>query len=274
MPELRIFDVHQHLPEHIPNIQTEQALIQRDLDYRLRVMDKHRIQAGAIMASLLYDRPNGVADTRRMNDYVAWYRDRHRDRFPVGIGTVEPIHGLEQGLLEINRIATELKLDGLVWHNHFAGMALDHYRMVAFVNALGDLGLPAFVHVREPYEHETPTRLENLAQRAPATAIVAMGVMTGAQRLGELHGVGERCPNVVFETSLVWPLNNWIDRFVEFFGSQRVIFGTDLHYHEAPSYRHPPGLADVLESDKLTDDDRENILWANAARLFPLPLYT
>ena len=269
MPELRVFDVHQHLPEHIPNTERELGLVQRDVDYRLRVMDKHGIEAAAIMASLLYDRPNGVADTRRMNDYVAWYRDRHPDRFPVAIGTVDPMQGLEAGLVEISRATSELKLDGLVWHNHFAGTSLDNYKMVAFVNALADAGLPAFVHVREPYEHETPTRLENLAKRCPTATIIAMGVMTGAQRLGELRAIGERNPNVVFETSLVWPLNNWIDRFVEFFGSERVIFGTDLHFHETASYRHPPGLADILESDKLTEEDRHNILWGNAARLLP-----
>jgi len=162
----------------------------------------------------------------------------------------------------------ELKLDGCVWHHHFSGTSIDDRRMTPFLQTLARHGKPALIHVRG-YSHETTFAFENLARRVPECTIVAMCPMNGLQQMRELQGVGERCPNIMFNTSLVWPLNHWIERFTSWFGSQRIIFGSDVHYHEKPSYIRPPGLDEVLTSDELSDQDKRNILWDNAERLFP-----
>jgi predicted TIM-barrel fold metal-dependent hydrolase len=265
----RIFDLHQHVQETMRPLPGGGYDVEADLKYRLGIMDQHGIRAGALLASLLYERPDGIKDTRRMNDFVAWYRDFDRDRHPVAIGTVEPIYGEAVGVAEIERMATELKLDGCVWHHHFQGVDIDDRRMAPFLRTLARYNLPALIHVRG-YSHESTWSLENLARRVPEATIIAMCPMNGLQQMRELQGVGERCPNIMFNTSLLWPLNNWIERFTQWFGSERIIFGTDLHYHPKPSYLRPPGLDQILVSEELSDEDKRNILWRNAERLFPV----
>ena len=44
-----------------------------------------------------------------------------------------------------------------------------------------------------------------------------------------------------------------------------------MHFEARRIWRYPPGLQDILESDRLTDMDRENILWRNAERVFGVP---
>ncbi|HLF77121.1 MAG TPA: amidohydrolase family protein [Dehalococcoidia bacterium] len=265
----RIFDLHQHVQETIRPQPEGGYDIEEDLRYRLQIMDKHGIRTGALLASLLYERPEGIKDTRRMNDFVAWYRDNHRDRFPVGIGTVDPLQGEAAGVAELERMATELRLQGAVWHHHFSGVDIADRRMGPFLRTLAKHNLPALIHVRG-YSHESTWSLETLAKRVPEATIIAMCPMNGLQQMRELQGVGERCPNIMFNTSLLWPLNNWIERFTQWFGSERIIFGTDLHFHPKPSYLRPPGLDQILVSQELNDEDKRNILWRNAERLFPV----
>ncbi len=271
MPDFRIFDIHQHVQEHIPDHADgtyDRHLYEIDRDFRLGAMDDNGVRAGAILASLLYERPYGVADTRRMNNYVAWYRDQNRYRWPVAVGTVEPIFGADAGIAEIERMVGELGMDGCVWHHHFAGVGIDDRRMTPFLQTLALLGKVAFIHVRG-YSHETTFALETLAKRVPECTIVTLCPMNGLQQMRELRGVGERCPNIMFNTSLLWPLNHWVDTFASWFGSERIIFGTDLHYHAKRGYSRPPGLDDILNSEDLTEQDKRNILWDNAQRLFP-----
>jgi predicted TIM-barrel fold metal-dependent hydrolase len=76
---------------------------------------------------------------------------------------------------------------------------------------------------------------------------------------------------VVFETACVFPLGRILEEFVSRFGSERLVFGTDL-YLSPPMYNHPHVLYEVLEAPSLTEQDRHNIFWNTARRLFGLPL--
>ena len=63
----------------------------------------------------------GLLDTIAMNDRVAHYRDRYSERFPVAFGTVDPLQGMENGMREIERMATSLSLQGVSWHHRMQG---------------------------------------------------------------------------------------------------------------------------------------------------------
>src|SRR4029450_12297350 len=116
---------------HIPDDLFDRPLpdggfdVAADLASRLDLMDRSGVTASVLMAPPLYERPHGVADTRRVNDCVAWYRDQHSLRFTAALGTVEPFHGRDVGLDEIRRAATELKLNGVVWDHYRQGTAID-----------------------------------------------------------------------------------------------------------------------------------------------------
>jgi predicted TIM-barrel fold metal-dependent hydrolase len=267
----RVFDTHSHVHERLFGTKREDGSydVAADADYRLGVMKRTGVHACIVMANHVYERPNGIADTRRMNDFVAWYRDAYPDQFPVAIGTVEPLYGIEAGLAEINRMAAELKLDGVTWHHMFHGASMADARMVAFAQELGRLRLPAFLHFNGETVLEAPYGLETLARKAPDTTFVALSSLFSGQSIADMRSIGQRCPNVIFETSFSRPIGRVIEQFAQTFGSERVIFGTDMVPYAARIYRQAPGLVDILESDLLSDDDKRNILWGNAARLFP-----
>ena len=143
----QIFDLHSHVNEGL----MKRALpdggydVADDVRYRLGIMRRANVRACGLMSNHVYERPQGIVQTRQMNDFVAWYRDTHRDVFPVSIGGVEPIYGVQVGAAEIRRMATELRLDGVVWHHHFHGTDLDEPRMFALIEELERHRLPAFL---------------------------------------------------------------------------------------------------------------------------------
>lgn len=267
--DFRIFDGHAHLLPAQRMASGNSYDVAEDLAFRLALMEKCGITATVAMAANSYERPHGAADTRSQNDFAAWYRDAHPDRFPVALGTVEPNQGLDEGLAELHRIKHELKLDGVVWHNHFSGAYMDDARMVAFAQELAKLDLPACVHLNIEGLHESATFLGSLALKSPDTTIVALGAFSGHRNLHDMHDVAVRCPNVLFDTSLLWPIGQTHLEFAETYGSERVIFGTDMHFIPRHMYNYPVGLLDILVTDRLTDSDRENILWNNAVRIYP-----
>jgi len=119
MKKFKIFDIHQHIGSlDIGGGEGGSNIWKSDEDYakRVELLDKFGIQGAAIMPSSQYLRPNGISDTCAMNDLVAEYRNRYRDRFPVAMGTVEPLNGEDAGIREIRRIVEKLRLNGVVWH--------------------------------------------------------------------------------------------------------------------------------------------------------------
>jgi predicted TIM-barrel fold metal-dependent hydrolase len=268
-PPCPIFDVHAHLLASPPPLPGGGYDVASDMAYRLEVMRKWSVRATVLMAPYLYTQDQGIADTRKQNTFVAWYRDHHRTFFPVGIGTVEPNQGLDEGITEIRRMKHELALDGLVFHNHYQGAGIADRRVVAFARECGDLGMPVFVHTLIPDTLETAAGVESLALQAPATTIVALGAFSVERVRSELQTVAKRCPNVMFETSYLNQMGKTIAAYCRLIGSERVLFGSDMDSDDSTMYLYPAGLIDVLESDQLSTADRQYILWSNAARLFP-----
>ncbi|HEY2596793.1 MAG TPA: amidohydrolase family protein [Chloroflexota bacterium] len=247
-----VFDVHAHLaaPTAAP------ALIE--------AMDRVGVSASTAMVDHDYEWPNGVADTRRVNDLLAAARASHPRRLPVALGTVEPFHGSEACLAEIDRLTSELHLDGMVWDHHAQGTGIDDQRMVAFAKVLAERGLPAFVHVNALDLREGPSRVESLARRVPEATIVALGALGTLQREWELSRIASACPNLLFDTTVSVPMGP-IEAYVDTLGASRILFGTDLGTQPARA----PMLEEIVESGRLSDADKGLILWGNAARLFP-----
>jgi predicted TIM-barrel fold metal-dependent hydrolase len=267
-PPCPIFDVHAHLLAAPPKQAGGGYDIEADFAYRLAVMRKWSIRATALMAPYLYEQTHGLADTRRQNDYVAWYRDTHRALFPVGIGTVEPNQGAEEGIAEIRRMRHELRLDGVVFHTHYQGTGIGG--LAPFARECGELGMPVFVHTVIPDTLELPSGVESLALAAPNTRIVVLGAFSVERIRSELLTIGQRFPNLMFESSYLNQMGETIASYSRTLGSQRVLYGSDMDSDDSTMYLYPAGLIDVLESDQLSEEDRKNILWANAARMFPV----
>lgn len=126
---MEIFDIHHHLGSLTGgSLQEGDGWQDRDYANRVRIMDANGVSQSAILAATGYIQADGIKDTMRSNDVVAAYQKRDPQRFPVACGIVEPLHGA-RSIGELERIKHELGLNGVVWHNRFQGVAVDHSLM-------------------------------------------------------------------------------------------------------------------------------------------------
>ena len=268
--KMKVFDVHQHLGALDVVLGQGPGMDLNDMqllgERHAAHLDRFGMSCAAMMPMLSYERPNGIVDTQAVNDRMAEFRAANRERFPVALGTVEPLYGVDACLEELRRIAEDLRLDGVAWHNRFQGTSLGDRRMHALVEPLADYGLPAFVHVMSESTLEAPWALEELARAHPEVTFVACDAFSGITQTKYIEGVAERCPNVMFDTAMCIPLGRPLEIFVRKFGADRLMFGTDV-YTEPDLYAHCQVL-DELRASELDDQALERILWGNAASLF------
>jgi predicted TIM-barrel fold metal-dependent hydrolase len=272
MTKFNVFDIHQHVGSlDIGGREAGSVVWKSDEDYakRVQILDKFGVRAAAVMPSSQYLRPNGIPDTCAMNDLVADYRNRYRGRFPVAMGTVEPLYGEEAGVREIRRIAEKLRLDGIVWHHRYQGTFINDRRMHAFLQVMAEYHLPAFIHVFAESTMEAPWGVEALAEKHPHVTFIALDAFSGNTQTQYMIAIAKRCPNVLLETGVTFPLGRIIEEAVVNLGSERLLFGTDLYL--APlMYLYPDVMHQILEAPTLTDQDKQNIFWNNASKLFRL----
>src|SRR4029453_1367660 len=121
-----VFDVHHHVGRAFDALGGElddgasdvAAIARRELTERLRIMDEGGVRQALVIPGHGYLRPNGVADTRRVNNEIAAYRDAMPDRFPAACGIVEPRDG-PHAFAEIERAKCDLGLVALSFHTRF-----------------------------------------------------------------------------------------------------------------------------------------------------------
>ncbi|CAO3363382.1 amidohydrolase family protein [Azospirillum palustre] len=238
-----------------------------DAEQRIAFMDRHGIAQALLMPSNGYQAPNGIADTRRVNDSVAEYRDRWSDRFPAALATVSPLEG-DAALDEIDRCIQVLGMKGIVWHHRFQGCAIDHPRMDALLERVRHHGVPAFIHIIGDSKLESPWKLEVLAERFRDVQFVALDAFSSPDFAHWMPHIARRHPNILFDTGVMVPVSHMIERFVREAGAHRLLLGTDF-YSSPKLFSVPFPLLEILASD-LTDGDCAEILGGNARRLLGL----
>jgi uncharacterized protein len=264
---MEIFDIHHHLGSLTGgSLQTEAGWQDRDYHNRVRIMETNEIVMSAILAATGYIQADGIKDTMRCNDTVAAYRKRDPKRFPVASGTVEPLHGT-RSLDELERMKHELQLEGVVWHNRFQGVAIDHQLMRPLLKKVSELGLVPLIHTNAESNMEAVWRLERLAQEFPELNFVAMDALTTNVNSQLALDIAKRTPNILFDTAHVRS-STYIRQFVETAGSHRLVFGSLFYSHPA-SYERCATIEEVRGA-RISDEDMANILSLNAKRLFKL----
>jgi len=264
---MEIFDIHHHLGSLTGgSLQEGDGWQDRDYNNRVRIMEANGVTMSAILAATGYIQADGIKDTMRSNDTVAAYRKRDPKRFPVACGIVEPLHGT-RSLAELERIKHELHLEGVVWHNRFQGVAIDHQLMRPLMKKVSELKLVPVVHTNAESNTEGVWRLERLALEFPETTFVALDALTTNVNSQLVLEIAKRTPNILFDTAHVRS-PGYVRQFVETVGSQRLVFGSLFYSHPA-SYEHCSTLEEVKRA-QISDQDMTNILWLNAKGLFRL----
>jgi len=265
---MEIFDIHHHLGSLTGgSLQEEPGWQDKDYNNRVRIMQANGVTKSAILAATGYIQADGIKDTMRSNDAVAAYRKRDPERFPVACGTVEPLHGI-RSIAELERMKHELHLEGVVWHNRFQGVAIDHQLMRPLLKKVSELQLVPLVHSNAESNMEAVWRLERLALEFPEITFVSMDALTTNVNSQLALDIAKRTHNILFDTAHVRG-SGYVRQFVETVGSRRLIFGS-LFYSYPASYEHCATLHEIKEA-RITDEDKANILSLNAKSLFGLP---
>jgi predicted TIM-barrel fold metal-dependent hydrolase len=268
----RVLDVHQHVGSLVVHADDEGpgAAVSSDQERRRELMRGFGVTQAALAPSLQYERPEGWRDTVRLNDAVAAYARTAPADFPVTFGTVDLLSGEANCLAELDRLAGELGMAGVMWHHRYQGMFLDDRRMHPLLERAGERGLVAAVHLFGDSTMEAPDALERLALAHPDLTILTLDAFTAFARVKALLPILERCPNIVLDTAGVFPLGRLVDQVVAAIGHERLVFGSDM-YARPKMWNYPAGLMEVCTSEELDAAQREAILYGNAARLFSLP---
>ena len=270
-----VFDVHHHVGrafdalggELDPGDDGREEFAAVELSDRLRIMDEGGVRQAMVIPGHGYLRPNGIADTRVVNDEIAAYRDRTPDRFPVACGIVEPRDGAA-AFGEIDRIRDELGLVAISFHTRFQGVSLDSRWILRYLERMGERGLVPVVHAMDDTPEEALWKLASIARALPDLTILALDAFGGFEATRQCFFVAEIAPNIVFDTSLSYNFD-FIEDFARRFGAERVVFGTDLYSH--PVGQRISHLLPQIEACSLGDAEKAAMLGGNARRLLRVP---
>lgn len=265
------FDIHQHVEpsnDSFSDLGSPQEIIAKDYAARSEIMDKNGIEQSVMMAGNQYRKTEGIGSTKKLNDLVAEYVTKHSNRFPVGVGTVEPTHG-DASLKETERIAKDLKLRGVVWHHGYSGVPIDHRFMRPILKTIESLQLIPFVHVYQK-GNESWWRLDVLAEEFPRITFVALAGIASVEDREQALQIGKRRRNILFDTGPVfWRGEPALESFVKRVGVDRVLFGSDL-YAMQPSFRQATMTLQIIRNSQLQPQDKAMVLSGNARKLFGL----
>ena len=265
-----VFDVHHHVGRAFDALGGELGdgpHVDVELAERLRIMDEGGVDQALVIPGHGYLRPEGLADTRRVNDEIAAYRDRTPERFPAACGIVEPRDG-PYALPELDRIAGELGLRAVSFHTRFQGVSMDSRWVIRYLERIGELGLLPILHAMDDTPEESLWKLASMARQLPDLTILALDPFSSYEATRQCFHVADVAPNVVFDTSLSYNFD-FIEDFATRFGADRVVFGTDLYSH--PVGRRISHLLPQIVECGLPDDAKAAILGGNARRLLGLP---
>lgn len=269
---MKIFDVHTHVfPDGIAHRALEHL---RDLSHGLPVYSDGTGEGLEVRA--LHAGYNGwmncpvVTNLHQMISVNSWCIARNR--WPhLSLGGIYPHAPMDEVIAEIERIA-RAGLHGVKLHPEYQQFSPLEEGLSPMWQALSDHHLPVLFHaggdlgyVDQP-QHSTPRDFAELAHRWPRLAVICAhlgGWRNWRQVEEELCGAP-----VYFDTAFAKPWmadQSQFERIIRRHGADRVLFGTDSPWHGLDA-----GVREVLTLD-LSDDDKQRILYDNAARLFQLP---
>jgi predicted TIM-barrel fold metal-dependent hydrolase len=166
---------------------------------------------------------------------------------------------------EIERCATDLHLAGLSFHARFQGVSMDNPWVRRYAGRMAELGLVPLLHAMTESSDEALWKVALVAGSFPDVPMLVLDAFSTFEGTKEASEVAERCPNLLFDTSLAYNAD-FIEVFAGRFGAERVVFGTDLY--SPPVGRRISHILGQLVESGLSDEDKALILGGNARRLF------
>jgi predicted TIM-barrel fold metal-dependent hydrolase len=252
----------------------------------------------------LFDADTGAALATLTNDILAEKVRRHPDRFG-GLASFAP-QDPARAALEIERAITKLGLNGLIVNSHTNGEYLDDPKYWPILEAACAVDAPIYIHPRDPpveteriltlhdgrsiqqgvwgFHMETSLHavrllMSGVLDRFPKLKIVLGHMGEGVPYwLARLNWVAQRravrLPSDAFKdhftitTSGAWsdphchPMLAYCHAVL---GAERIMFAVDHPFADARM------AAEFMRSAPFDAEDRAQMAWRNAARVFRLP---
>ena len=253
-----LIDVHVHLGV------SSVLSVAGSADEILRKMELNGIHKSVISPIPGYEDPNGVPDSAVQNDGIAKALKDHPEQLVRGLGVVEPRHG-KAALDEVDRVMEGLGLSGLMFHNDFNGLPVDHPTMYAILERLAKYpNAVAQVHTAQHSVLEAPFQLGRIARAFPGiTFLNAHPFMDTTHEAASLD-LGENHPNIVFDTAVSHTQLYPIEHAVERLGADRILWASSNPYYETTL-----DIPLVMNSN-FGDDVKAKLFSENAKRIFNL----
>jgi len=241
-----IIDTHAHLDV------LESAGWDDSPEKLLHLMDRAGIEKTVVTS--YGDTPGPHPSVDRLRQYV----DAHPDRF-IGFPRLDPRYG-DEAAAAFERAVTDDGMGGLKLHPVSYGAPLFGEETLRLLEMAADFGVPVLIHSGDRLG-ALPQQVGEAARRTDATLL--MGHIGGFFNAREALAAARRHENIVLETS-AFPYPRVVQDAVDELGAERVVYGSDM----------PPGNP-IVELEKievldLSEEQRERILWRNAADLLDL----
>src|SRR5262245_13814090 len=272
-----------------------------DLDLRLKAMDAEgvAIHALSLMPPMVSwgDSALGLRAARIVNDAFAEATRAHPDRF-VGLATL-PLQDPEAALSEVDRAVTELGCRGIYLGTNVRGKELTDPLLLPVFERIHALKVPIFLHPLNVIGSQRLTSyyLHNLLGNPFDTAVAAANIIFSGllDRFPKLQiclpHAGGAFPYLIGRLNHGWKVrqeckalkkspSSYLRRFtydtishaaeslqylIDLVGADRVMLGSDYCFDMG--YERPVKVVTAL---RLSRNDQEKILGANAARLLRL----
>jgi uncharacterized protein len=262
-PDGSIIDFHAHIfPEKVAKKATE--AIGRYYDIK---MTGNGTASGLILEGkkigvkkyIVHSTATIPAQVEVINDFIGQICVQYPSF--VGFGTLHP--GFKNHDAEMDRIISA-GMKGIKLHPEFQHYSIDDDLMMAVYKAVAGR-LPILMHVGdEKKDSSSPARLRRILDRFPDLVVIAAHL--GGYRVWQESRnllVGTK---VFFDTSstLAFLKPDEACDIIRSHGADRVLFGTDY-----PMWTHQDELSRFMQLP-LSDDEREKILWKNAAKLLKI----
>ncbi|MEM2320039.1 MAG: amidohydrolase family protein [Candidatus Bathyarchaeia archaeon] len=257
--EFFIIDVHEHIGETLGlggrKITPEEVI---------KKMDLNGIEKAVISPIVGHSLLNGYKDVMAQNDYIVKALEKYPDRFPCGLGIVNPYIG-DKAVEEAHRIMGDLGLRGVMLHPLYQGHAIDEPLFLKVYEALSKYR-KAVVLVHTDGSLEEPWRLWRPLEMFPnVTFISGHPMSTGFLHFGQHIPLCKMFKNLYIDTALWFKDENMLPA-VKAIGAKRIVFGADLGGMSTISY----DLIQLLLTETFSDEEKELIFSKNAAEIFDI----
>jgi len=209
-----------------------------------------------------------VRGNREVAEVVAAHPDRIRGYWVVNPNypeqTARALDGFEAEQTTVGQTSTVPAFVGFKFHPNGHAVPLTDDRYVPALEYADARGLPVLSHTWAGKGMSSYAEVAAIAERFPNVRFLmghaGYGDWVDSAKVARDH------EHVYLELTAAYSVRGSLEIMIEHAGSEKILFGTDHPWFD-PRY----GIGCIL-SAYMTDEDRRNILYRNAQRLFGLPL--